>query len=309
MSLTLSDRFRVGTHVVYPPFKKGRYMEEFFFDYFQQNKSSFAETGFIYIPAFWTNFQIDEHFPKYKDALQQELDEAVKQFPETTKFFTVVQYDDAVRLTLPKNTLVFGACSGHIPLPLIYEDITQSLDNIPKVSFSDKPALASFVGSVTSPARHALYNFQKTSGAPWFINTCDWTNNVRQDRAILYADVSRQSKFVFAPRGYGRSSFRFFEVFKLGSIPIYIWDDVEWLPYKDELNYENFCISVHVNDIASLQGKLGSITEDTYNNMIENYKKVKEYFTLPGMSDYILEYLKKNSTLDIQSISYYKGQV
>ena len=33
------------------------------------------------------------------------------------------------------------------------------------------------------------------------------------------------SKFALAPRGFGRSSFRFFEIFKLGTIPIYVWND------------------------------------------------------------------------------------
>jgi hypothetical protein len=308
MSLVLSNKFRVGTHVVYPPFKEGRYMEEFFYDYFQDHTSSFTQTGYIYIPAFWTNFQIDDKFTEFKEILQNELDEAVKEYPTGTKFFTIVQYDDGVKLRLPENTLIFGACSGHIPLPLIYEDRRNTLDSIPKIPYQEKKVSASFVGSLTSKVRHAVTEYQKRTNAPWFINTANWTNNVHQNRAILYADASRQSKFVFATRGYGRSSFRFFEVLKLSSIPIYIWDDVEWLPYKDILNYNDFCISIHESEIPKVQEMMESVSEERYNQMLENYGKVKNYFELKGMSEYILQYLEKNTNLDILKVPFHKGQ-
>jgi hypothetical protein len=308
MSLLLSNKFRVGTSVVYPPFKQGRYMEEFFYDYFQEHSNRFLNTGYIYIPAFWTNFQIDDKFNEFKHILQKELNEAIKEFPKDTKFFTIVQYDDAVKLELPENTLIFGACSGHIPLPLIYEDTRNTLETIPKIPFQEKQLQASFVGSLTSKVRHSICEYKRVSNAPWFINTSNWTNNVHENRAILYADVSRQSKFVFATRGYGRSSFRFFEVFKLGSIPIYIWDDVEWLPYKEILNYNDFCISIHESQIQKIQEILESISEERYKQMLENYEKIKKYFDLEGMSEYILTYLEKNPNLYIPHVSFHKGQ-
>ena len=45
-------------------------------------------------------------------------------------YFTVVQYDDGPLLQLPQNTIVYGACSGTSPIPLIYEDNTNSLVSI-----------------------------------------------------------------------------------------------------------------------------------------------------------------------------------
>ena len=97
------------------------------------------------------------------------------------------------------------------------------------------------------------------------------------------------SKFALAPRGYGRSSFRFFEIFKLGTIPIYVWDDKEWLPYKEKLDYSLFCISIHVNELDTLEKKLLDIDEDKYNTMIEEYNKVKHMFELEYMCEYIIE--------------------
>ena len=92
-----------------------------------------------------------------------------------------------------------------------------------------------------------------------------------------------------APRGYGRSSFRFFEIYQLGSIPVYLWNDREWLPFKDKIDYSKICISINIKDIDKLEDKLLSITEEQYNNMYNEYLKIKHYFTLEGMSNRIIE--------------------
>lgn len=51
-------------------------------------------------------------------------------------YFTIVQHDDGCMLTLPPNTIVYGACSGNIPIPLIYEENT--FVNYPKKTFHEK---------------------------------------------------------------------------------------------------------------------------------------------------------------------------
>ena len=53
-------------------------------------------------------------------------------------------------LNLPDNTIVYGACSGDKPIPLVYQDVNNTLENIPKKSFNEKPILCSFVGSKTA---------------------------------------------------------------------------------------------------------------------------------------------------------------
>jgi hypothetical protein len=92
-----------------------------------------------------------------------------------------------------------------------------------------------------------------------------------------------------APRGYGKSSFRFFEIFQLGCIPIYVWDDVEWLPYKDILDYSKIYISLNVSDIHKLPEILAKIDETKYNEMKIEYDKMKHIFELEFMAKYITE--------------------
>ncbi len=103
----------------YPPFKNGLYLEEFFIDKFLKEN---PYTKRKYIPLSWTNFQIESWFQYRKELLQSKLDEWIKNNPSPNGYFTIVQYDDGPLLKLPPNTIVYGACSGDIPIPLIYED-------------------------------------------------------------------------------------------------------------------------------------------------------------------------------------------
>ena len=288
--LELGKQFRPATSVVYPPFKNGRYMEEYFYDYVMSHKDEINSER-VYIPAFWTNLQIHPNFQSMKSNYDILLKRAYSLMPEDTKYFTIVQNDLGVELTLPPNTLVFGACFGDIPLPLIYEDTTNRLLNTTR-SFHRKH-LASFVGThTTHPLRNKLFlqigrkpNFK-------FDSKGDWSNVIPERLAENFINSTLSSKFCLAPRGFGRSSFRFFEAMLLDTVPVYFWDDIEWLPYKDILDYSKFSVSIHDNDIPRTAEILKSISNEKYLSMVEELKKVRHYFTLEGMSDYIINKIK-----------------
>jgi hypothetical protein len=72
-------------------------------------------------------------------------------------------------------------------------------------------------------------------------------------------------------------------------IPVYFWNDIEWLPYKELLDYSKFSISIHNKDIDKLENKLRGISEEEYNKMLEELRRVRYYFTLEGMSEYIMK--------------------
>ena len=44
------------------------------------------------------------------------------------------------------------------------------------------------------------------------------------------------SKFTMYPRGCGRSAFGLYETIQMGFLPIYVYDDHEWLPYRGSPN-------------------------------------------------------------------------
>jgi hypothetical protein len=289
--MSLGVEFRPSTDIVYPPFKKGRYLEEAFYDFYKNEPSGAAFR--VYIPVFWTNLQTDPDFSSKKPALQDALTAWFLNFPPEQKYFAVVQHDDGILFSIPKNTLVFGACTGDVPLPLIYEDTDFKLEREEQLPFSEKGYLITFMGAATHDVRKRMIEYGKKDGQ-WFICENDnWTPDIQKTKAERFIELVKESKFSLAPRGYGRSSFRFFEVLKLGSIPIYIYDDIEWLPYKECVDYRKICVSIHISELEHLNDKL-QITENEYIAYMESYNNVKHMFTLDGMNQYIKSCLQSS---------------
>jgi hypothetical protein len=290
-SLISDKRFYKENDVIYPPFKNGLYMEEYFLNYMQNNQINIDKKGRKYIPVLWTNFQIDPHFTQYKNDMQTVLDKYIINNPSPTGYFTVVQHDDGPMLSLPANTVIYGACTGQVPLPLIYQDVNNTLDQIcitKHKSFHEKKFLCSFVGTLTHNIRQKCYDEYKRNTKFVFNIRNAWSTDVNVDLQQLFIDQTINSKFALAPRGYGRSSFRFFEIFKLGAIPVYIWDDNEWLPYKDIIDYDKICVTIHECELDILDEILLNINEKKYNNMLAEYSKIKHLFELEEMCRYIV---------------------
>jgi hypothetical protein len=285
--------FYCKTNIVYPPFKNGLYMEEHFLNKYIESP---VKTKRKYIPALWTNFQVEDWFNTKKNIMQQGLDKWVAENTSENGYFTIVQHDDSVMLRLPPNTIVYGACNGNIPLPLIYQDTTDTLEKVTRIPFNKKKFFCSFVGSITANyvqpnVRLTMVNYFQNNNKFILNVPSGWTNSVNKSKQDTFIMITSYSRFALAPRGYGRSSFRFFEILQLGVIPIYIWNDIEWLPYKDEIDYSKFCISIHISKINTLEQILDSINEESYNNMLLEYQKIKDKFSLDYMFNYTI---KKN---------------
>jgi hypothetical protein len=275
-----SELFNVPNRDTYPPFKQGLYLEEYVY-----NKLIHTPTKRTYIPVKWTNFQIEGWFQSKKQEMQRLLDEWVAQHPSEHGYFTVVQYDDGPLLQLPPNTKVYGACSGDVPIPLIYEDTRNTLERMPRKSFQEKNIFCSFVGNRTSNVREEMF---KALNYPFLmIDSGGWSPVVNQTLQEVFLETTLDSKFALAPRGYGRSSFRFFECFQLGTIPVYLWNDVNWLPFQKQIDYTKLCVVLHVSEIHRLEQILLNIGEAEYNRMLRYYEEIKHLFQLEGMTNQI----------------------
>lgn len=275
----------------YPPFKNGLYLEEYFL---KKMTIENPATKRKYIPVLWTNFQIEEWFLSKKREMQNALNQWVLNHPCEHGYFTVVQYDNGPLLTLPKNTIVYGACSGDKPIPLIYQDTRNTLIHIPRKPFFQKQILCSFVGNITANdvqpnVRAVMKNYLSSNPKFVIIDSGGWTPTVNENLQKKFIETTIDSKFALAPRGFGRGSFRFFECFQLGTIPIYLYNDVEWLPFQDIIDYSRLCISMHISQIHTLESTLLSITEEKYNSMFAYYEEIKHFFELEGMCNRIIE--------------------
>ena len=290
--------FKCKTQNAYPPFKCGLYLEEYFFRKITTENTDMKRK---YIPVLFTNFQVQPWF-RFKSKrmyMQRKLDEWIAANPSESGYFAVIQHDDGPALKLPANTITFGGSQGTYPLPLIYEDTRATLENIPRKTWAEKPILCSFVGNITADTvlpnvRQEIFN--QLSGNPNFqlINSGGWKSNI--DKSLQYVFISEtiNSKFALAPRGYGRSSFRFFECFQLGTIPVYIWNDINWLPFQHIINYSKLCIVIHIDQLAELETILLAVDSVTYSSMFEYYDTIKYLFAMEGMSNEIIKMI--NST-------------
>jgi hypothetical protein len=265
--------FRIDSHIKYPPFAN-EYFEKYFYTYMTTNEGVYINN---YIPVFWTE---TSHRNEKLDELQQKL----YRLPHDKNYFTVVQHDLGLQKQVPPNTHVFsmGRSEG-IPIPLTYEnrDLFDRYKNINKTIF------CSFVGAYTHPIRRSVVaEFLQYSDVVCSID--NWTNQIADDKQQLFLDVTSKSKFTLAPRGFGKTSFRLYEALKLGSIPVYIYDE-PWLPYTEMIDWNKLAVLSHINDVPFLYDRLKSITDEEYRSMLAYYKEHEYLFTFEGMSDYVIQ--------------------
>lgn len=272
----------------YPSYHTGKYLEEYFYSYYLQNKSLFDDLGYTYIPVFWTNVYLTN---KNRHLLQTFLDN----LPKDKKYFTVSQHDDAIAEVLPPNTVHFaaGGRGGGIPIPLICSPIPRSIIQ----TTVTKDITCSFVGSLPSnhQLRSSLYAHLQQVPGFYFSTPRWWTPTIPEEKFKEFINITQRSWFSLAPRGYGLQSFRFFEILQLGSIPIFVYD-TEWFPFKEFVDWSTFSICVHEKNISDIPNILNSYTSEQKVDLIKTgYKVYKEFFTLEKTCNYIFETLKKQN--------------
>lgn len=270
----------------YPPYHTGQYLEEYFFKRWNEEN---IKTDRKYIDVFWTNNFCNSMFAgKQYQNIQEELDRVLE---SNGKYFTVSQFDDGPFEKFPEDTIIFSAGGNRegeniVPIPLICSSIPEEW--IPN---KEKTIFASFVGSRnTHPIRIDMCK-HLSSRDGYEISSGNWSTNVSMDNFKRFIDITCSSKFGLAPRGYGRSSFRLYEILQLGTVPVYI-SDVHYLPWMDELDWNDFCVPINEDEIEEIDDILKSISDVEYNRLLENGRRVyKEYFSLEGMFKNIVKRL------------------
>ena len=273
MGLLFEELRPESTCPAYPPYHTGKYLEEYFFDYYERNKDRFHKLDRKYIPVYWTNCYNNGALPEWGDKVNMlQMQAQLNTLDSSDSYFTVCQHDDAPMHSIPENTVVFSA-GGRVktrmtvPTPLICGEL-------PEHKKKTKKYLASFVGSSTHPIRQKMID--SLQGKPEVkISSDGWNMNVSDDRLDDFIQTSLESKFVLCPRGYGPASFRLYEAMQLDAVPVYVSDDL-WLPWNHDVNWEEFCVLVSdaPGEINSLYERLQAITDEEYNSMKTKVKEV-----------------------------------
>jgi len=276
--------FQPKLNFTYPPFQKGRFFEEYFFDYWNKQQFSLKEK-ITYLDVFWCNL----FHTTGKTQIPELTSHVQQQCSDNKLVFTICQWDDNICIqNKPKNLIVYSIGTSYdVPLPLIVEDITSRLECVPRIPFIQKNILCSFVGTNTHSVRNIIC--QTLNNNPDFSLHMkqNWELQVNENLMDLFISITQKSKFALAPRGYGPSSFRFFEIIQMGVIPVYVHDGDNALPFKDIIDYDKCCIVIHINDISKLPSILQNISHETYKNMLHELEKISVWFTMEGTCEYI----------------------
>ena len=74
-------------------------------------------------------------------------------------------------------------------------------------------------------------------------------------------------------------------------IPIYIHDGDNALPFKEEIDYSQFALVYHIDNINKIENDLLNISETKYNEILSNLKQIKHRFTMNNTCDYVIRKL------------------
>ena len=223
----------------------------------------------IYLPIYWTDVQVVT--PHLLPELQAFLDT----LPKELRYHTVCQHAAGLGVTaagLDLRVFSSGRSFGNPRdvLPLLKRELpmppagsTRSVG----VCFAGSVSTANDPGGVRTRTLSAFPDAVRYNGPGW-------------------ANMLARTTFSLCPRGRGSTSFRFSESLHLGAIPVVVWQSELLLPFPD-LDYSDFAICCHVDDLAGLQ-----LPWTRVEAMQAAGRRVRHMFTYEYSNQYVDEALR-----------------
>lgn len=259
----------------YPSYETGMQIEEYFYDYFARQPEVITERYFL--PVWWTSYYISQE--KERKGFE-DLEAFLATLDRSKKYFTILNFYDfgIVSCLEGLDILVFSA--NHptgIPLPLLSSGKRAYMEK-------ERTIKAGFVGQRTSSTRDLLIEGLKEE--PGYL--IEYATRPAEE----YFNILEQSTFTLAPCGFGAGSFRLYEALHFRSIPVYVYKEHCWLPFKEELDWTLLAICVEESQIAEIPSILESISSEKITEMKSYMEQViEEYFSLEGVGNYIIRKL------------------
>jgi hypothetical protein len=197
-------------------------------------------------------------------------------------YITVVQYDQGIgnlQLLFPNIVTISSGGYGYAKIPLLLRPLS------PLPPPSRDSTLLSFTGSLkTHVMRRKAHNMlRKLFGSSYRVYEGeDWMT------------VVNSSRFIVCPRGFARSAFKLYETIDLRRVPIYIYDDIPWLPYERKIDWKKLAILVQFSKLHELPKRLRRIDEVEYANMINFAEELHDtHFTAAGVMEKVDEFMRQ----------------
>lgn len=279
------EKFRPKKQVFKYPIHNSDYgVEQDFYKYITDNKKITTnnpdDADWHYLPIFWTRWHLNHNYGNEGlEELQKEVD---KKIINSSKTFTICQYDDGPIVNLDKTIqfLASRKSKNGIDIPLLC-----STHKLPLFSKSKK-YMASFIGRISTHKLRMKMSEVLSKEKNILIKNGNFSSRYFRNK-ILSSYIS------LCPRGYGGSSFRFFESMQLG-IPPLLLGDIDTRPFKNFINWN--IISFYTKDVNDLKTIILSKTKDELLLMGKMAKETyNEYITYQKWCPYVLKELEKIS--------------
>lgn len=186
--------------------------------------------------------------------------------------------------SLPNILVLSAGGYGHVPIPLVKGEIMET--PVPSQYSQD----IAFFGTVRQASRpQMLEEINKVANSVGL--------SFKTGSGPTWKDDMQQTKFNLAPRGYGRSSFRFAESIQMGRIPAFLYDDHPWVPYRGtNIDIDTYGFiggkTASMDNLTELVHEMANITQDEYNIKLHQLDAVRYYFTYAGIMHQINEFLQ-----------------
>lgn len=265
----------------YPKHNADFGVEQDFYEYIKKQKDIIVETpndaDWHYLPVYWTRWHLNHDYGKSGlNELQYEVDKSIIQ---DIKTFTICQYGDGPVANLGKATLFVSSRKNNngIDIPLLSSPHKKPFFN------PSKKYIVSFIGRVsTHPIRQEMIESLKKQND---IYICDGNKGSK-----FFVKKMLESYISLCPRGYGGSSFRFFESMQLGVVPFLI-GDIDTRPFKKFIDWNE--ISFFSNSTSCLTQMINSLNKE---DLLKMGKKAqifyKEQLTYQKWCHYVIKELE-----------------
>ncbi|MBA0605342.1 hypothetical protein Golax_016811 [Gossypium laxum] len=180
-------------------------------------------------------------------------------------------YYNSIRVLCNANTSEYFNPKKDASFPeinLVTGEITNLTAHLPP---SNRSILAFFAGNLYHGKIRALV-FKHWKGKDNDIQIYE-----KLPVGVSYSEMMKKSRFCLCPSGHEVASPRIVEAIYAECVPVIISQNYV-LPFSDVLRWESFSIQVAVSEIANLKNILMGISEERYDRMVENVKKVQKHF-------------------------------
>lgn len=255
----------------------GPWIENLFIDRFMSKPFSYFN-GFVPLFVQWVDIHCHE-FEEKKNASYPEhrhLPQLISELLRPDIIYLAVSQDDqgiGTKLTTDHpNILVISAGGyGHVPIPLIKGELDHTMP--PQKYKRD----VGFYGNVRPRLSRSQMLDEMRSSVGREHMSCEFAQRDSWVQDIM------DTKFNLAPRGFGRTSYRLAEIIQLGRVPVYLYDDKEWLPYMgSNISVTEIGFSGGMGRLGVLAKRLKETKDDEFHKLESKVALAREHYTLEG---------------------------